>query len=151
MLCDATCRIHNTCNPLVSPTPFYSNWQSAIKQITTTFDHPIVSPPALTHTLSHRFLSHTQPTCPHPPHPLPPPPTRVPPRYWLRFMLLGVFELPLYALQRGRRAEAVRAAASMALDATLTLLLWHRCWVATLYTLVLPYVISSLALMFGNW
>lgn len=73
------------------------------------------------------------------------------PRYWLRFMLLGVFELPLYALQRGRRVEAVRAAASMALGATLTLLLWRRCWVATLYTLVLPYVISSLALMFGNW
>jgi hypothetical protein len=71
--------------------------------------------------------------------------------YWLRFMLLGVFELPLYALRRGRQAEAARAVLSMGANAAVVLLLARRCWVATLYTLVLPYLVSSLALMFGNW
>lgn len=66
-------------------------------------------------------------------------------------MLLGVFELPLYALRRGRQAEAARAVLSMGAHAAAVLLLWRRCWVATLYTLVLPYLVSSLALMFGNW
>jgi hypothetical protein len=66
-------------------------------------------------------------------------------------MLLGVFELPLYALRHGRTLEAARAALSMVAGSCLVLLLWRRCWVATLYTLVLPYFISSLALMFGNW
>jgi hypothetical protein len=39
----------------------------------------------------------------------------------------------------------------MAAGSCLVVLLWRRCWVATLYTLVLPYFISSFALMFGNW
>jgi hypothetical protein len=30
-------------------------------------------------------------------------------------------------------------------------LLWRRNPVATLYTLMLPYLITSFALMFGNW
>lgn len=72
-------------------------------------------------------------------------------RYWLHFMLLGVFELPWYAVRRGRTAEAARAALSMAANSCIVLLLWRRCCVATLYTFVLPFVISSLAMMFGNW
>lgn len=66
-------------------------------------------------------------------------------------MLLGVLELPMYAVRRGRYANTARAAASMALGGVVTLLLWRRCWVATLYTLVLPYFITSLAATLGNW
>lgn len=66
-------------------------------------------------------------------------------------MLFGVFELPLYALTRKRYPEALRAAFSISANMVVVALLWRRCWVATLYTLVLPYFISSLALMFGNW
>lgn len=72
-------------------------------------------------------------------------------RYWLRFMLFGCIELPIYALRRGRTSEAAVAATSMATGWLLTAMLWHRCPVATFYTLLLPFLVSSLALMFGNW
>lgn len=72
-------------------------------------------------------------------------------RYWLRFALLGSIEVPLYAWRRGRRAWALRTAAAIAAYWVAVALLWRRNWVATLYTLVLPYAVSSLLLMFGNW
>ncbi|KAF8063047.1 REE1 [Scenedesmus sp. PABB004] len=72
-------------------------------------------------------------------------------RYWLRFALASGVELPLYAARRGRVADAARAAASMAAGWAAAAALWARCPAATLYTLLLPYALSSLALMFGNW
>jgi hypothetical protein len=66
-------------------------------------------------------------------------------------MLLASLELPLYAARRGRSREAATCAVSMACYWAGTALLARRCWVATLYTLLLPFVVSSLALMFGNW
>lgn len=72
-------------------------------------------------------------------------------RYWLRFALLGSIEVPLYAWHRGRRACALRAAASIAAYWLAVGWLWRCNAVATLYTLVLPYALSSLLLMFGNW
>lgn len=74
-----------------------------------------------------------------------------PRRYWLRFALLGSVEVPLYAWRRGRRAWALRAAASIGAYWAAVALLARRNWVATLYTLVVPYALSSLLLMFGNW
>uniref|UniRef100_A0A383V8J9 Fatty acid desaturase domain-containing protein n=2 Tax=Tetradesmus obliquus TaxID=3088 RepID=A0A383V8J9_TETOB len=71
--------------------------------------------------------------------------------YWLRFLLVSGIELPLYALRRGRHSHAATAAAAMAGGWLLTVLLWQRCAVATFYTLLLPYLVSSFALMFGNW
>jgi hypothetical protein len=71
--------------------------------------------------------------------------------YWLRFLLVSGIELPLYALRRSRNTHAATAAASMAAGWLLTAVLWKRCAVATFYTLLLPYLVSSLALMFGNW
>jgi hypothetical protein len=47
-------------------------------------------------------------------------------------MLLGVFELPLYALRHGRILEAARAALSMVAGSCLVLLLWRRCWNANM-------------------
>eukprot|EP00879_Flechtneria_rotunda_P006238 GHRR01006557.1.p1 GENE.GHRR01006557.1~~GHRR01006557.1.p1 ORF type:complete len:253 (+),score=90.81 GHRR01006557.1:1174-1932(+) len=71
--------------------------------------------------------------------------------YWLRFLFLAWLELPVYAIRRQRYKEAVTAAGSMAAGWLVMLVLWKRCAVATFYTLLLPYLVSSLALMFGNW
>lgn len=71
--------------------------------------------------------------------------------YWLRFLLVSGIELPLYALRRSRHSHAATAAAAMAGGWLLTAVLWQRCAVATFYTLLLPYLVSSFALMFGNW
>jgi hypothetical protein len=71
--------------------------------------------------------------------------------YWLRFALLGSIEVPLYAWRRGRQAWALRTAAAIACYWAVVVVLWARNPVATLYTLVLPYALSSLLLMFGNW
>jgi hypothetical protein len=71
--------------------------------------------------------------------------------YWLRFLLACTIELPIYALRRSRNMHAAAAAASMGAGWLLTALLWQRCAVATFYTLLLPYLVSSFALMFGNW
>jgi hypothetical protein len=72
-------------------------------------------------------------------------------RYWLRFALLGSVEVPLYAWRRGRRGWAARAAAAIAGYWAAVGALAARNPVATLYTLALPYALSSLLLMFGNW
>ncbi|GBF88896.1 fatty acid desaturase [Raphidocelis subcapitata] len=72
-------------------------------------------------------------------------------RYWLRFALLGSVEVPLYAWRRGRRGWAVRAVAAIAGYWAVVGALYTRNPVATLYTLALPYALSSLLLMFGNW
>jgi len=45
----------------------------------------------------------------------------------------------------------VRTVSSIAAYWACIALLWQRNAVATLYTLVLPYFLSSLLLMFGNW
>lgn len=69
----------------------------------------------------------------------------------MRFMLLGLFELPWYAVRRQRYSDAGCALASLAVFLTVFGALWVRCWVAAFYTLLLPFMLSSLALMFGNW
>lgn len=66
-------------------------------------------------------------------------------------MALGLFELPWYALRVGRRADAARAVGTLAVFLSVFAALWNRCWVASLYTLLLPFILSSFLLMFGNW
>jgi len=66
-------------------------------------------------------------------------------------MALGLFELPWYAVRRQRYADAARALLSLCVFLSVLRALWVRCWVAALYTLLLPFLLSSLALMFGNW
>jgi hypothetical protein len=77
--------------------------------------------------------------------------TLLPRSYWLRFALFGSVEVPLYAWRRGRRGWALRTGAAIAGYWAAVATLWGRNPVATLYTLVLPYALSSLLLMFGNW
>eukprot|EP00877_Chromochloris_zofingiensis_P013863 jgi/Chrzof1/8730/Cz03g22080.t1 len=66
-------------------------------------------------------------------------------------MLAGCIELPWYAWRRHRRGCALKAATAMALYWIAVAVLWHWNHVATLYTLVLPYILSSFLLMLGNW
>lgn len=72
-------------------------------------------------------------------------------RYWLRY-LLGIWvELPLYAVKAQRWQMAMQCVCWEALYITVTVLLWHVNKIATVWTLLVPLVISSFALMFGNW
>lgn len=69
----------------------------------------------------------------------------------MRFMWLGLFELPWYAVRRGRYTDAARASVNLAVYLTVFYTLGMRCWIPTFYTVLLPFILSSLALMFGNW
>lgn len=59
--------------------------------------------------------------------------------------------LPLYAASVGRHAMAVECVAAEALYALAVAQLWAHNNAATLWVLVLPFAVSSLALSFGNW
>ena len=73
------------------------------------------------------------------------------PRYWLRFTLLGGPDLLLYAVRRGRWAHVGRA--GMAMLVYWAVVAWRVSVApaAAIWTLVVPYLITSAALMFGNW
>ena len=61
-------------------------------------------------------------------------------------------ELPAYALRKGRLAEAAGCAAcAMGYWAGLLALWRHVNPVATLWVLLVPFFVSTFALMFGNW
>lgn len=71
--------------------------------------------------------------------------------YWLRFLCAVWVELPVYALARARYSLALQSIASTAC----TVLAYWRLWLwnptGTFWVLVLPLVVGSLVLMFGNW
>ena len=71
--------------------------------------------------------------------------------YWLRFLLAVWVELPAYAFMRARYRLAARCVASTAVTALAysALAAWNP--VGTLWVLVLPLLLGSLLLMFGNW
>ncbi|PNH03607.1 Pumilio 3 [Tetrabaena socialis] len=72
-------------------------------------------------------------------------------RYWVRFWLCTWVELPAYAARKGRSREgATCAACALAYWAAIAGLV-AACPVATLWALVLPFFVSTFALMFGNW
>ena len=72
-------------------------------------------------------------------------------RYWLRHGVGAWVELLVYALRRRRYrlfAESLLAE-GLYLGALRALWLWRPA--ATLWVFLIPYAITSLALMFGNW
>jgi hypothetical protein len=71
--------------------------------------------------------------------------------YWARFLCAVWLELPVYALARARYRLALQSIASTACTALAywRLWLWHP--TGTLWVLVLPLVVGSFVLMFGNW
>ncbi|KAK9810976.1 hypothetical protein WJX73_002930 [Symbiochloris irregularis] len=72
-------------------------------------------------------------------------------RYWARHAFAAWLEVPLYALhtQRyGLLAECLATESAYFIAAALS---WRLRQTATLWVFVIPYLVTSLALMFGNW
>lgn len=71
--------------------------------------------------------------------------------YWARFTFGSWFELPVHALRKGMTALFVQAVLSPIVYFSAMYWLWQQEPVAAFFTMVLPWVITSFALMFGNW
>ena len=71
--------------------------------------------------------------------------------YWLRFLLAAWVELPAYAFLRGRGLLGAQCLCTITASTLLYKHAW-RCYpVGTLWVLLLPALLGSLLLMFGNW
>ncbi|KAL3145753.1 hypothetical protein ABBQ38_015132 [Trebouxia sp. C0009 RCD-2024] len=71
--------------------------------------------------------------------------------YWVRYLVGIWLELPLYAMKARRWGMAGQCLSMELLYFALVTALWHLNTAATVWTLVVPLVITSFALMFGNW
>ncbi len=72
-------------------------------------------------------------------------------RYWLRYLLAIWVELPLYMLNKGQWRQAAASLTLEAVNLAGLVLLWRFNAAATLWVLLIPLVVSSFALMIGNW
>lgn len=71
--------------------------------------------------------------------------------YWLRY-LVGIWvELPLYAIKGQRWCMVLECLSLEAVYIALVARLWHINQAATVWTLIVPLMVTSFALMFGNW
>lgn len=65
---------------------------------------------------------------------------------------MGIWvELPLYAIKAQRWQMVFECLSLEASYLALVTILWHINPAATLWTLVIPLVVTSFALMLGNW
>ena len=71
--------------------------------------------------------------------------------YWLRYLLGIWIELPLYAFKAQRWQMVCHCLAFEAVYIASVTCLWPFNRAATLWTLLVPLVLTSFALMFGNW
>ena len=72
-------------------------------------------------------------------------------RYWARHACAAWLEVPWYACRRRQWPLLGQCLATEGAYLLVAALLWRCNAVATLWVLVLPYLLSSLGLMFGNW
>ncbi|KAI3434847.1 hypothetical protein D9Q98_002901 [Chlorella vulgaris] len=72
-------------------------------------------------------------------------------RYWLRFALGGWLETPLRCLRYRRWRLLLASVACEAAYFGLMVAAWRANPRAALWVLLVPYAVTSLALMFGNW
>ncbi len=72
-------------------------------------------------------------------------------RYWLRHSIAIWVELPVYAVRARRYRAAAQCLLAEAVHFGGLAVLWRLNSVATAWVFLLPFVISSFALMFGNW
>ncbi|KAL4446747.1 hypothetical protein ABPG77_007991 [Micractinium sp. CCAP 211/92] len=72
-------------------------------------------------------------------------------RYWLRYALAAWLEVPLRCLRYRRWGLLAASVAAETAYFAAAAAAWRANPRATLWVLVLPYCVSSLALMFGNW
>ena len=71
--------------------------------------------------------------------------------YFLRFILFGWIEMPVYAAKKRRWGVLLQVIAGLVGHFTVAGLLWSLNPVAAKWTVLAPYVLVSAALMFGNW
>ncbi|KAK9827031.1 hypothetical protein WJX74_004078 [Apatococcus lobatus] len=71
--------------------------------------------------------------------------------YWLRFVVAIWFELPRYAWRAGSKRRAASLSLSLLGYWVSICLSWRFNQPATLWVLIIPFFVTSLALMFGNW
>ncbi|KAK9820238.1 hypothetical protein WJX72_007814 [[Myrmecia] bisecta] len=72
-------------------------------------------------------------------------------RYWLRFLVAIWLELPLYAFRRKRYARLAECLAVICGYSLVVRWLWCINSSATIWALLVPHVVTSFALMIGNW
>lgn len=72
-------------------------------------------------------------------------------RYWVRHAVGAWLELLIYAVRRRRFGLFAKCLLAQTAYLFTVQLLWRWKPIATLWSCVLPYLLSSLALMFGNW
>lgn len=72
-------------------------------------------------------------------------------RYWFRHAALAWVELPIYAVSCRRYKLAAQVLAAEILYGAYVYAMYQWKPVATLWLFTIPYVLSTLAMMFGNW
>lgn len=75
----------------------------------------------------------------------------LPRSYWMRHAVLGWIEVPARAAYYRRWGILVACLVTEAAYLGVVAVLWRMNQVATTWTLVVPFAVSSFALMFGNW
>jgi len=71
--------------------------------------------------------------------------------YWLRFVFLSTIELPIYCARRRRYGLLSKLLAGEALWLLLLRTLYGLRPVQTVWVFLVPFLVSSFLLMFGNW
>ncbi|DBA80504.1 TPA: hypothetical protein ACH3X1_007775 [Trebouxia sp. C0004] len=71
--------------------------------------------------------------------------------YWLRYLVGIWIELPLYAIKAQRWHVVLECLSLEAVYIALVACLWHINRAATVWTCIVPLMVTSFALMFGNW
>lgn len=71
--------------------------------------------------------------------------------YWLRYWVLAWVELPYYAFRRRRWGALAACLATECGYLAGVRALWALSPMATKWVFIVPFFISSFALMFGNW
>ncbi len=72
-------------------------------------------------------------------------------RYWFRHAALAWVELPIYALSCKRYTLTAQVMGAEILYGAFICGMYQWKPVATLWLFMIPYVLSTLAMMFGNW
>ena len=69
----------------------------------------------------------------------------------MRHAFAAWLELLFYALRKRRLSLLAKSAAAESAYVITVYILWQWKPIQTLWALILPYAVTSLALMFGNW
>ena len=72
-------------------------------------------------------------------------------RYWAKHTFGAWFHVPLYAYRKGRRDLLLECLAGELLYLLALALISWKNPVAAIWLLLLPFLLTSVAIMFGNW